>query len=125
MVHSTFFCLLFKKTEKVKEQDLYLNQTLHHFDLIFFPRMNNKNFTNRVPLRASVLFLYEVSIVVLIDFIAILLTPGIFLIQIINTNMYLIHFRSKNNISMRFLKSWVFEGSNPLQAFIIHHNGVK
>ena len=26
------FCLLFKKTEKVREHDLYLNQILHHFD---------------------------------------------------------------------------------------------
>ena len=57
------------------------------------------------------LLLYEISIVVLINFIAILVTPGIFLIQIINinnTNMYLIHFHSKNNIKMRFPKSWVF-----------------
>ena len=53
----------------------------------------------RVPL----LFFYEVSIVVLIDFIAILLTPGNFLIQIVNTNMYLIHFH-KNIIKMRFPK---------------------
>ena len=39
---------------------------------------------------APLLFLYKVSIVVLIDFIAIFLTPGIFLIQINtnNTNMY-------------------------------------
>ena len=26
------FCLLFQKTEKVLEHDLYLNQILHHFD---------------------------------------------------------------------------------------------
>ena len=31
------FCLLFKKTEKVQEHDLYLNQILHHLDLNFFP----------------------------------------------------------------------------------------
>ena len=69
--------------------------------------MNNKNFTNRRPQGAPLLFLYEVSIVVLTDFIAILLTPGIFLIQIDNansTNMYLIHFHSKNIIKMRFPK---------------------
>ena len=30
------FCLLFKKTEKVQEHDLYLNQILHHFDLKHF-----------------------------------------------------------------------------------------
>ena len=43
---------------------------------------------------ARLQLLYEVSIVVQINFIAILLTPGIFLIQIVNTNktnMYLIH----------------------------------
>ena len=73
-----------------------------------FPRMNNKNFAKRGPQEALLLFLYEVSIVVLIDFIAILLTPGIFLIQIVNTNntnVYLIHFHSKNNIKMCFPKS--------------------
>ena len=44
---------------------------------------------------------------VLIDFIAILLTPAIFLKQIINTNntnMYVIHFHSKNIIKMCFPK---------------------
>ena len=59
--------------------------------------MNNKNFRKRGPQETPLLFLYEVSIVVLIDFIAILLTPGIFLIQIVNTNIanvYLIHFHS-------------------------------
>ena len=30
------FLLLFKKVKKVEEHDLYLNQILHHFDLIFF-----------------------------------------------------------------------------------------
>ena len=63
--------------------------------------MNNKKNTKRGPQGALLLFLYEVSIVVLIDFIAILLTPVIFLIQIVNTNntnMYLNHFHSKNNI---------------------------
>ena len=50
--------------------------------------MNNKKFMKRGPQGALFLFLYEVTIVVLIDFIAILtdfiaiLTPGIFLIQI-------------------------------------------
>ena len=47
---------------------------------------------------APLLFLYELSIVVLIDFIAMLLTPGIFLIQIVNTNMYLIHFQKNKRI---------------------------
>ena len=59
--------------------------------------------------RGSLLFLYEVSIIVLIDFIEMLLISGIFLKQIINinnTNMYLIYFHSKN-IKMWFPKSWV------------------
>ena len=58
--------------------------------------MNNQNFTKIGP--QGLLFLYEVSIVVLIDFIRMLLTSGIFLIQIVNTNntlnMYLINFHS-------------------------------
>ena len=109
------FCLLFKKTQKKYkryQQDLYLNQILHYFDLKkFFPRMNNKNFRKKGPQGTTLLFLYKVSIVVLIDFIAILVTSGIFLIQIVNTNntrMYLIHFHFKNNFKMRFPKSWIF-----------------
>ena len=59
--------------------------------------MNNKNFKKRGPKGAPLPFLYEASMVVLIDFIAILLTPGIFLIKIINknnTNMYVIRIYS-------------------------------
>ena len=70
--------------------------------------MNNKNFTKRGLKGAPLLFLYEVSIEVLIEFIAILRTPGIFVIQIVkinNTNLYLIRFHSKNIIKMRFPKS--------------------
>ena len=63
--------------------------------------MNNKKFTRR---GAPLLFLYEVSIVVLFDIIAILVTPGIFLIQIVNTNMYLIHFHSKILLQCIFIK---------------------
>ena len=83
MVHHAFVCLLLKKKKKVQEHDLYLNQILHHFDLKKIYRMNNLKFRKREPQRALLLFLYKVSIVVLIDFIAILLTRGIFLIQII------------------------------------------
>ena len=74
------------------------NSTLFSFRTIF-PRMNNKNLTKRGPKGAPLPFLYKASMVVLIDFIAILLTPGFFLIQIINinnTNMYVIHIYSKN-----------------------------
>ena len=70
----------------------------------FFPRLNNKKIMKGAPQGDPLLFLYKVSIVVLIDFIAILLTPRIFLIQIVNTNMYLIHFHTKNIIKMCFLK---------------------
>ena len=63
--------------------------------------MNNKIFMKK----GLLLYLYELSIVVLIDFIAILLTPGNFLIHIVNTNMYLIRIQSKNIIKMRFPKS--------------------
>ena len=82
--------------------------------------MNNKNFKKMGPQGTLVLFLYEVSIVVLIDFIAILLTPG----NELNTNMYLIHFYSKN-IKIHFPKSWVLKILKPLQTFIIHRNVVK
>ena len=92
MVHRTFFDYYSKNGKSTRT---------------FFPRMNNKHFTKRGLQGALLLFLYEVSIVVLVDFIAILLAPGIFLIQIVNTNntnMYLIHFHSKNIIKMRFPK---------------------
>ena len=67
---------------------------------------------------APLLFLYEVSIVVLIDFITILVTPGIFLIQIVNTNMYLIHFYSKNYIKMHIPKSYVLKFQNRYQRLM-------
>ena len=80
-----------KKKEKVQEHDLYLNQIRHNFDLIFFPRMNLK-FYRKGTKGALLLFLYKVSIVVLIDFMAILLTPGIFLIQIVKYKYVFISF---------------------------------
>ena len=70
----------------------------------FFPRMNNKNFTKRGPKGAPLLFLYKVSIVVLINFIAILNSMHLF-----NTNMYLIDFNSKNSIKMHFPQNMVFK----------------
>ena len=69
--------------------------------------MNYKKIMKRGA-QGALLFLYEVSMVVLIDFIAILLTRDIFLIQIVNTNMYLIHFHSKNIIKMHFPKKLSF-----------------
>ena len=54
-----------------------LNKILHHFDLKKkIPWINNKIFTKRWPQVAPILFSYEVSIVVPIDFMAILLTPA-------------------------------------------------
>ena len=69
----------------------------------------------RGPLGALLLFLYEFNIIVLIHFLAILLTPGIFLIRIVNINMYLIHFYIKNNIKMHFPKSLVLKFQNRLK----------
>ena len=122
------FCLLNIKTEKVQEHDTgklmncFCNPTMHmcHDKLI--------NQLRECVWMCVLLFLYKVSIVVLIDFIAILLTPGFFLIHIVNTNnanMYLINFHSKNNIKISFPKCRVFKVSNPLQTFIIHRNTVK
>ena len=117
MVHPAFFVYYFKKQKKYKSMPiLKSNSTLFWF-WNFFPRMKNKNFTERRQRDIFLLnlFLYERSIVGLIDFITILLTPGIFLIQIVNTNntnVHLIHFHSKINIQMHFPKSWVFKDSN-------------
>ena len=79
--------------------------------------MNNKNFRKRGLQGTKLLFFYEVSIVVLI-MIAIHITPGIFLIEIVNTNntnMYLIHFHSKNNVKMCLPESWIFKFQNNLR----------
>ena len=77
------------------------------------------------PQGAQQPFLYEVSIVVLIDFIATLLTPGIFSIQIVNTNMYLIHFYSKNTIKMHFPKSWVLKFQNRIRLSKLHYTSLR
>ena len=64
--------------------------------------MNNKK---KYEKGAPLAFIYEASMVVLIDFIAILLTPGIFLMQIINinnTNMYVIRIYRKNMMKIHF-----------------------
>ena len=60
MVHLTFICVLFIKTETLQEHDLYYNQILHHFDPDFFPTMNNKKVAKN---RALHNFCYEMSIV--------------------------------------------------------------
>ena len=119
------FCLLLKKRKSTRAWHIHKsNSTLFWFKQ-FFPRMNNKKIMKMWPQGATLLFLYEVSIVVLIDFMAILLTPAIFLIQIDNTNVYLINFHSKKNIQMYFHKSWIFKVSNQSESFIIHHNVFK
>ena len=105
--HRTFFVYYSKKRKKYKSMTYTkIKLSSFWFDK-FFSWMNNTNFTKRGPKGAPLLYLYKVSIVVLINFIAILLTPGIFLIQIVksnNTNIYLIHFHRKNSIKMRFPK---------------------
>ena len=65
--------------EKLHEHDLTENQILHYFlSNYFFPFVNNKKVTNWSFRGALLRFFYEVSIVVLTDIIAILLTPGNF-----------------------------------------------
>ena len=96
------FLFIIQKSGKVQEHDLYLIK--FYIILIFFSGMNNKNFSKKGASGGP----NKLSVVVLIDFIAILLTPGIFLIQIVNTNIYLIqliHFYNTNNIKMYFPKS--------------------
>ena len=100
------FCLLFKKNGKSTRAWPILKSHSTLFSLrTIFPRMNNKNVTKRGPKGAPLPFLYEASMVVLNYFIAILLTPGIFLIQIINinnTNMYVIQIYSENMMKIHF-----------------------
>ena len=82
------FLFIFQKNRKSTRAWPILKSNSTSFWFIFFPWM---------------------SIVVLVDFIAILLTPGIFLIQIVNinnTNIYLIHFHSKNIIKMGSLRKF-------------------
>ena len=105
MDHRTFF-VYYKNGKSTRAWPILKTNSTSLWFNFFFPRMNNKNFTKKGGPR-GLLFLYEVSIVLLIDFIATLLTPAIFLIQIVNTNMYLIHFHSKNIIKMHFPKSLV------------------
>ena len=113
------FLFIIKKMEKVQEHDLNLNQILHHFDLnIFFlgliiiflwkwgPR---SPFSLRSEYSSSNWFHSS--------------TPNS--MHLFNTNMYLIHFHSKNIIKMHFPKSKVFKVSKLLQTFIIHRNAVK
>ena len=102
------------------------NSTLFFFHFFFLGWIIKKKL-KRGPQGAPLLFLYEVSIVVIINFIAILLTPGIFFIQIVNTNntiMYLIHFIVKILLNCVFPKLG-FNALNPLQTFIIHRYAVK
>ena len=70
------FLFIIKKKEKKYKCMTYTK--IKFYIILFFPRMNNKNFRKRGPQGAPLLFLNEVSIVVLIYFIAILLPPGIF-----------------------------------------------
>ena len=63
--------------------------------------MNDKKCMKMGPQGARLIFLCKVSIVVLIDFIAILLTPGIFLIQIVKTKpkSWVLKFQTNHNHS--------------------------
>ena len=84
-----------KQTYLSQDHPIESNSTSFWFNFFFLGWIIKK--LRRGAQGALLLFLYEMSIVVLIDFIA-----GIFLIQIVNTNMYLIYFFSKNIIKMHF-----------------------
>ena len=72
------FCLLFKKNGKrTRAWPILKSNSTSFWFKFFFLGWIIKNLQKGGP-GALLLFLYEVSIVVLIDFIAILLTPGIF-----------------------------------------------
>ena len=116
-----FLFIIKKKMEKVQEHDLYLNQILHFELNFFFPGWIEFFLWKGGPAPISLRSEYSSSNWFHSN------TPNSrhFLIQIVNTNMYLIHFHSKNNITMLFPKSCIFKGSNTLQAFIIHRNRVK
>ena len=105
----------------------YTYQILHRFDLKKkFLGWIIKFYEKGGPVGLATISLMSVE--VLIDFIAMLLTQGISLKQIVNTNntnMYLIHFYSKNDIQMCFQKMLGFKVSTQSQSFIIHHNVVK
>ena len=95
------FLFIIKKTEKVQEHDLYLNQILHHFDLIFFCRIDNKNFMKSEHSSSN---WFHSN------------TPNSR--HIFNTNMYLIHFYSKSNIKIHIPKSYVLKFQNRYQRSI-------
>ena len=83
-----FFFIIQKNWKSTRAWPILKSNSTAFWFQNYIPRINNKNFRKRGPQGAPLLFIYEVSIVVLIDFIAILLPPGIFLIQIVYTNMY-------------------------------------
>ena len=114
MVHLIFLFIIHKNRKSTRAWHTLKSNSTFWFSKNFLWWIIKKNY-KKEPLGTLLLFLYELSIVVLIDFIAILLTPGIFLIQIVNTNMYLIHFYSKNNIKMHIFKSWVLKFQNPIR----------
>ena len=90
--------------------------------------MNNKNSTKKGPKGAPLPFLYEASMVVLIDFIAILLTPGIILIQIMNinnTNMCVIRIYTKNIMKIHFPNTCDFRVQKFNTEFIIDRSAVN
>ena len=110
-------CFVYYSKKHKKYKSMTYTKTKYYIILIeiFFPRMNNKKFMKRVAPGGPLLFLYEVSIAVLIDIIAMLITPGIFWIQIVNTNMYLINFYRKNNFKCIFPKVGFFKFQNRIK----------
>ena len=113
--HRTFFVYYSKNRKSTRAWPILKSNSISFRFTFFFLGWIIKILRKGAP-GGPCYFLYEVSIVVLIDFIAILLPPLIFVIQIVNTNMYLIHFHSKTNIQLRFPQSWVFKVSNQSQS---------
>ena len=81
MVYCTFFVHYSKKLKKFKIMTYTQSNSTSFLSKIFFSRMNNKKIIKRGAQLAALLFHYEVSMVVLINFIAILPTRHLF-----NTN---------------------------------------
>ena len=97
-----FLFIIQKNRKSTRAWPILKSNSTSFWFIFFFLGWIIKNL--RKVAQGPLLFLYNLSIVVLIDFIAILPTPGIVLIQIVDRNMYLIHFYIENSIKMHFSK---------------------
>ena len=74
-----YFFIIHKNGKSTRAWHILKSNSTSFWFTSFFPRMNNKNFMKRGQKGAQLLCLYEVSMVVLVDFKVILVSPGIFL----------------------------------------------